>query len=35
MAQGEGFIRMAITVEKERIAQAVERMKKVLGKIEF
>jgi LL-diaminopimelate aminotransferase len=32
---GEGFIRMAITVEKERIAEAVERMKKVLGKIEF
>lgn len=32
---GEGFIRMAITIDKVRIAEAVERMKKALGKIEF
>lgn len=32
---GEGFVRMAITVEKDRIMEAVERMRKVLGKLEF
>lgn len=32
---GEGFIRMTITLEKERIAEAMERVKNVLGKVEF
>lgn len=27
---GEGYIRMALTVEKDRLEQAVQRLKKVL-----
>jgi len=29
-ASGEGYIRMALTVSKERIKEAVDRIKKVL-----
>lgn len=32
---GEGFFRIALTVEKERLIEAIERMKKNLGPFEF
>lgn len=32
---GEGFFRVALTVEKERIQEAFERMKKEIGTVEF
>ncbi len=33
--QGEGYFRISITIPKERIAEALERMKKNIGKVEF
>ncbi|AQS59042.1 LL-diaminopimelate aminotransferase [Desulforamulus ferrireducens] len=33
--QGEGYFRISITIPKERIAEALERMKKYIGKVEF
>lgn len=32
---GEGYFRIALCIEKERIVEALERMKKALGKFEF
>ncbi|KNZ68709.1 LL-diaminopimelate aminotransferase [Thermincola ferriacetica] len=32
---GEGFFRIALTVEKERILEAIERIKQNVGKVEF
>lgn len=31
----DGFFRMALTVEKERLAEALERMKKTIGTVKF
>lgn len=33
--QGEGYFRISITMPKERIAEALERMKQNIGKVEF
>lgn len=33
--QGEGYFRISITMPKERIAEALERMKKNIGTVEF
>ncbi|RYD04617.1 hypothetical protein N752_14685 [Desulforamulus aquiferis] len=33
--QGEGYFRISITMPKERIAEALERMKEKIGKVEF
>ncbi|ABO50222.1 LL-diaminopimelate aminotransferase apoenzyme [Desulforamulus reducens MI-1] len=33
--QGEGYFRISITIPKERIAEALERMKNNIGKVEF
>ncbi|GAB6181082.1 LL-diaminopimelate aminotransferase [Desulfotomaculum defluvii] len=33
--QGEGYFRVSITIPKERIVEALERMKKYIGKVEF
>lgn len=32
---GEGFFRISLTIEKERMIEALARMKKTLGKLEF
>lgn len=32
---GEGFFRATLTTEENRMAEAIARMKKVLGKVEF
>lgn len=32
---GEGYFRVALTIDKERIAEALERMYKAIGKVEF
>ena len=32
---GEGYFRATLTLEKERMQEAIDRMKKVLGKVEF
>ncbi len=32
---GEGYFRIALTVSKERMQEAFDRMKKILGKVEF
>ncbi len=32
---GEGYFRIALTVDKDRIAEAFERMQKVMGKVAF
>lgn len=32
---GEGYFRVALTVEKDRMQEALDRMKEVLGKVEF
>ncbi|MBO8168152.1 MAG: LL-diaminopimelate aminotransferase [Thermoanaerobacteraceae bacterium] len=32
---GEGYFRIALTVEKERIEEALQRMKDAIGKVEF
>ncbi len=33
--QGEGYFRISITMPKERLVEALERMKKTIGKVEF
>jgi len=32
---GEGYFRATLTVPEDRMAEAMERMKKVYGKLEF
>jgi len=32
---GEGYFRIALTIDKERIKEAMERLKQALGKVEF
>ncbi|MDN5347333.1 MAG: LL-diaminopimelate aminotransferase [Clostridia bacterium] len=32
---GEGYFRMALTIDKERIREALERLRRVLGQVEF
>ncbi|MDK2820716.1 MAG: LL-diaminopimelate aminotransferase [Clostridia bacterium] len=32
---GEGFFRIALTISKERMQEAIQRMKEALGKVEF
>lgn len=32
---GEGYFRIALTISKERMQEAVERLRRVLGKVEF
>jgi len=32
---GEGYFRIALTVENKRIGEALERMKDAIGKVEF
>ncbi len=32
---GEGYFRIALTISKERIREAIERLRQNLGKVEF
>jgi len=33
--QGEGYFRAALTIDEKRMAEAIERLEKVLGRVEF
>jgi len=32
---GEGYFRIALTVDKDRMEEALQRMEKAIGKVEF